>query len=211
MPTMGRNAIKLVANFKQFGVQPGSFGIWYDSGSTVPSSAGLSTLITGGGAWATQWVTLLAQLKIFLNPNSSYEGLSAFGYNVAGALVAQAFAPVHTVGTGSSNSFPQVALVASLRTASFGRSYRGRIYLPIDGVLPGADGQVTSATCTAAANAVAAFLTATSAGGPPTASVGSFTKSLMTPINSVIVDSVADTQRRRRDQFVSLHTAQHAV
>jgi hypothetical protein len=102
-------------------------------------------------------------------------------------------------GTGGPNGTPpQVALVASWRTALAGRSFRGRSYLgPLSsGVLNTNGGSFTSGTTTLVTTAGGTLIT-----GSITASmriqVYSRTKNVASPIVGVTVNAIPDTQRRR--------------
>lgn len=113
-------------------------------------------------------------------------------------------------GTTSPIMPPQVAIVASLRTDFPGRSNRGRVYIPNRTAVLSTDGQVTASVCTAVATAVANFLslarTRTVRGGNLVPIVDSSTAP-DTEVTRVTVDSILDTQRRRRDKLVAATNA----
>jgi hypothetical protein len=109
-------------------------------------------------------------------------------------------------GVGNSGVLPpQCAVVVSLLTAGFGRAFRGRVYVPTNGILMDATNlQLSAAQTTAEATAFGNYLSAML--------LTSFTPVLVSrsrgassPITHLRVDSVVDTQRRRRDKFVAAH------
>lgn len=114
------------------------------------------------------------------------------------------------LGAGTSTGLLplQCSMVASHRTAQTGRAGRGRMYLPPTGSSELSNGLVGATACQAIADAQAAFLEALCDLGTgvdpnlrPIVTGGNFTKGAV--INSVIVDNVVDTQRRRRKSIAS--------
>lgn len=108
-------------------------------------------------------------------------------------------------GTTTRTQPGQVAIVASLLTGLAGRANRGRVYLPNGTVSTGADGNLATATLQGIANSIANFLSLVrtrSLGGSTVIPVVAGATTIGGPaITTVRVDSVADTQRRRRDQI----------
>jgi len=97
---------------------------------------------------------------------------------------------------------PQVAVVATLRTATPGRSFRGRVYLPAqviaqDGVV--ASGQQTSLNAALQAIVDSIEARCTAAGSNLAWYVWSPTRGAGTAITQVSIGSQCDTQRRRDD------------
>lgn len=119
-----------------------------------------------------------------------------------GKATARAEASLTLAGSDTGNPLPQeVAVVASLRTATPGPKGRGRMYLPPLGVNKcTAVGRVDAAAQANLAASVAAALGELNSGG--------FDPILFTPlqadrpITSVDVGDVFDAQRRRRDKLV---------
>jgi hypothetical protein len=110
-------------------------------------------------------------------------------------------------GTSAVAGMPnQCAVVVTLETGVPGRSNRGRAYLPPVnvGLINAGTVQLSSATCTTLANAFASMLTAlhddSSPNGVP--AVASALKGAIRDITAVRVDSIIDTQRRRRNKLV---------
>jgi hypothetical protein len=110
-------------------------------------------------------------------------------------------------GVSTSPKLPnQCALVTTLRTVNPGRNGRGRFYFPIPGGVPSAAGQLVASTVTNFASAVETFIQ-TINGGPapsPQRVVGGTSGFAVTAIS---VDSIVDTQRRRRNKLIASTTA----
>ena len=119
-------------------------------------------------------------------------------------------------GAGSGTQFPpQVALVASLRTAQVGPHGRGRIFLPGAGAaLSSSYGLVDPTRQASVTTAAAAFFegcTFDDALGGPTAYPAVVPAAQSAPtayalVNQIRVGSVFDTQRRRRRSLVETYT-----
>ncbi len=110
-------------------------------------------------------------------------------------------------GTSSANALPhEVAVVASLRSATAGRSGRGRIYLPPPAVnMVGSDSRFVATSRQAFADIVADYC-APILGGEMTAVVASFTTSSYYSIVRVGVGDVFDAQRRRRTGLIEVYS-----
>lgn len=109
--------------------------------------------------------------------------------------------PVAGTATASL-AVPQAACVATLRTQTPGRSYRGRIYWPL--LTSTVDGTVSSGNKTTINNAVQALVadieTQVALNGSNLAwVVWSRALGIGTPITGVSIGSRCDTQRRRND------------
>lgn len=109
-------------------------------------------------------------------------------------------------GAGSPILPDQCTPVASLRTGRAGRSYRGRMYLPYPKLALTAAGQMGSSAADDLATAVAACITAINGGGMAV-SVVSATQASAVPVTNVLIDTVVDTQRRRRNKISPTHIA----
>lgn len=202
----GTNCIKAVFNGVLQGIQPFSFSLWQDWHDTVPTQTAVDVLVTTGSNFHTAALALEANLKNYLQATSHFSNVTVYAYTAANELVAQAVQPLlGTAGSGTGGQAPQIALVVTTLTPRFGRSFHGRMYLPMEG-LGTVGGQATLANTTAIATAVGGFINSSGEAGDFDWSVPSFSKQLMTPITNVRVDSVFDTQRRRRDQLTSSHT-----
>lgn len=139
-----------------------------------------------------------------------YDRAQMYFVNSAGvALFQWEYAPSPPVaGGGTPLHPPQVAVVASLRTGLPGRNRRGRMYLPCLGVAIGGGGLIPTATAGGIAEAAAELLTGINTvvagefGAESRVVVASNTGiGLLTPVTSVQVGNVFDTQRRRRSDF----------
>lgn len=116
------------------------------------------------------------------------------------SLIGEYTLPTALVGSASGGVPNQCSSVVSLRTATPGRGYRGRMYMPLTAGISGASGQLGSSDVTSLATGWAAAFTAmkTSLSAYPV--VVSAHNSAKTTITSVIVTSKADTQRRRANK-----------
>ena len=104
-------------------------------------------------------------------------------------------------GQGSISQAPQVTAVFSLLTGQAGRSYRGRFYWPAQGS-PMTSNLTATLPSQSSADAMSSALTSMGnliPGGNAFAAVVSEARDLVTPVTSVSIDSVLDTQRSRRD------------
>jgi len=111
-------------------------------------------------------------------------------------------------GTGAAVLPPQIAVVATLRTALAGRRNRGRMYLPAMGGEFGISGGQSYRFTGAGdvADEVAEWLLAMAAAWPGPEAIQPVVYSAvgqtLTPVSEVSVGDVFDTQRRRRDELV---------
>lgn len=116
-------------------------------------------------------------------------------------------------GTAAGNHPPQTAIVASLRSASPGPKYRGRMYLPLlSGTVSTTTGLFPSADATSIAGAVKAYLAAVAgltswggAGWVPVV-VSQTPTGTRADVTAVKVGNVFDTQRRRRNKLVESYS-----
>jgi hypothetical protein len=184
--------------------------LWFmpDGSGEIPAdndaaAAALANILASGS-----WTTYRDTLKTYLTSDSAITGLKLYCYPTGGpSSPAIAEVAISVAGTSSGTALPlQCTLVASLRTGQSGRSYRGRIYLPTVGVTLPANHQISDAVTLATANMVWDFIdgmiteSILDGGDGLLAVVVSTQLSAKTPITSVVVDSVVDTQRRRRNR-----------
>lgn len=101
-------------------------------------------------------------------------------------------------GVNANPAIPaQVCMVATLRTGTRGRSFRGRCYQgPLTAAAVGSTGRPSAAGATAIAVQWLAFLTALGGTGVSLV-VASYTLATATNVATVTVDTRFDTQRRR--------------
>lgn len=132
------------------------------------------------------------------------------------ATIVGASTRASNAGLNSITAPPQCAVVVSLLTGLAGRANRGRIYVPGLAISLGTTtGQLTSGTPAPLAQSIANFITllrtrqlTTGSNSVPIvagATGGGY------PITTVRVDSVVDTQRRRRDKVTPAITANASV
>ncbi len=154
-----------------------------------------STVVTGSRVlyFQEQWWT---KPTFDANHNQLTKGF----FNTEPFIIA-ATPATSTAGTGGTQIPPQLASVVSWRTATSGRSGRGRTYL---GNLASAAQQVNivaAAFVTAANSAAGTLITAihalTVSGAAPDLAVWSPTKGVIRPILSGTMDATFDTMRSR--------------
>lgn len=128
-------------------------------------------------------------------------------YISAGVVIEAAEATTAEVGVGSGSKAFQTACVISLQTARAGASYRGRVYWPAIGAVTGTSGRMTAPTTAnvaaryvALANDIIGALPSTPT--DPGLCVYSPKLDAVTPVTSVSVGDVLDSQRRRRDKLI---------
>lgn len=133
---------------------------------------------------------------------------------ITAALVSESTG-INIPGNSSTVSLPmQCAEVVTLETGVPGRRNRGRAYLPpVAQANFTAAAQLDAASCTTLANAFADMLTAINGNATPdvTCVVASATGSSTRNITRVHVDSIIDTQRRRRNKALPSSSIAAAV
>lgn len=112
-------------------------------------------------------------------------------------------------GTGGGSCLPtEVAVVASLKSATYSRSGRGRMYLPppTTGVVTG-QGRVDNNMLGSIVVAMDIYLTKmTIATSDYFSVVASKTQGMLRPVVEVKVGDVFDAQRRRRDALIEVYS-----
>lgn len=205
---IGNGLIRLVASGNIGAGQTWSTGIYLDTGVGTggPTQAQLDAVCasaqTATRTWADTW-------KAFNCPLWQYTHLNAYYYepNTLRAAM-QSTVTATTPVTGTGNAIPLfTSIVASLRTATPGRSGRGRIYIPTTGVGLDTNGQLTTALCGILANSTRDLIRAYNSIAIPfdalsgACVVASFSKNAGRPITSVHVNSMPDVQHRRIDKL----------
>lgn len=185
-------------------VERWSTGIHITAGGTdLPNTpAALQT-------WASTCASALALLTNAQNPRSmlsssgSITDVACYYYAGPGPATLSATAPVGAgiAGSGTPTMPPQCSQVITLRTALAGRRNRGRIYWPrLVGTMT-AGLKITQSQ--SLADDFAALLRAFENDGSTTGAyqiaVYSAAGETLTPVSSISVGDVVDTQRRRRD------------
>lgn len=171
------------------------------------------------GAAGTQFSAAFSKTN---NASCRITGLRADYYGLGGtqaSAIGEASDTVASVGNGTANNTPLLALVSTLRTALPGRSGRGRMYWPLTGLATGGTaGQVLTADAGTVATSVAGAFTQINALDASAVwykgikvVVASGTKSINNQVTTVDVDTLVDVQHRREDSFTAAGTGTAAV
>lgn len=220
MPSV--NLIKVVLHWAGYG-EEGTIG-WHLGGATsVPDEAKLADMLTlintklNSDESPSAWSNVIGLLP----GGCTFDFLQAYSYpNGHSPAAHQAVHSVSHAGSGSSTMPPlQVAVVASLRTGRSGRSYRGRQYWPGGYAMVQTSNAKLSDTQCDAYGAAAAEWGAIMKEGAQTAlgnndiywGVFSRVQDTVTPVAQVLVDNVADVQRRRAKSLNSTHTSSFPI
>lgn len=151
---------------------------------------------------------VLSSAKALVGSDTVFQKVTTYEYSGGVNTAAWQSTAAIASGTGTSvgSSLPlQTSLVVSLRTATPGRSGRGRMYFPCTAFNLSSHLVVNSGVL-ALANAVAAYFSAINASATipnAVAAVVSDARSSIYPITSVLVDDKPDTQRRRANRLVA--------
>lgn len=183
------------------GSMPG--GEEFSTGFSVDGSggfdqAGLNTLLTSVST-AFSASTFLTDWQASNTDGVVIRTISAYYYAAPGpaSLVAE---QAHTFPGSSSSAVPmpnQCAVVLTLNTGRPGRSYRGRMYWPMNIAARGHDGLMTATQAQNYAQHLAAFFTTLNGTYSVHPVVASTTKNSLTAITAVSCDTRVDVQRRR--------------
>ena len=176
-----------------------SFGVYTDSNLSV--TAMHSQWMTGiTNFWST--ATALFCTDVETTRATTVELDPATGRQLTGAESTRTDA-----GTSEATCLPfQCAPVVSLRTATLSRAGRGRFYAPSLAVDQVDAGRMTTTARDTLADAAEDLLTGlTSAGG--TVVIYHRASGTTTPVISLDVGDVIDTQRRRRNQLIEARTS----
>ena len=172
-----------------------SFGLWTtNTGDDV--GAALTKFQT---AVAAMWAT---DMDAYISDQVSYTAQKVVSVDPSsGKQIARADGVVTDAGANTGETLPpQIALAVSLRTALATRAGRGRFYLPpfaVDQVL---NGRLVSATQTDVLDQVKQMFDSLVANSH-TPVIFHRTLASTTPITTLAVGDVFDTQRRRRDSY----------
>lgn len=149
----------------------------------------------------------LDTIKVYPVASPTGETAAAVPYT-QGSPITLTYTGTRPSGTGTAQVPAQIACVASLRTSQVGPRGRGRIFLPPFPVAALTAGTILSATATTIATSVKTMLeaskipygTAANVQVAPVITGGFYTDYAM--ITAVKVDTIPDTQRRRRKKLV---------
>lgn len=191
------------------GVQDMSFGLYIDAGFTdFISQATLEDFLDAIKPTYNDFL-FSGHVKNFWTASDQFTTLKAYFIPATGdtaTLVAETTFTSPLVGTGTANHPLGTALVLSNRSLLPGKSGRGRIYLPANGVDATSSDRVASdSVVDALGTDYLTFLNALRA-GTFYPGIASFTKSLWNQIHTYQIDNKFDTQRRRGDQIAASHT-----
>jgi hypothetical protein len=211
--------VRLVHKGTLSGVQSFSFGVMLRAPSD-PTQGSLDTFVAGCKTAFNTYASSAGGLTSFISSTDTYNAMRAYFYPAntshasleSGTTLAQTGSAVRTLPF-------QCALVVSLRSSVPGRQGRGRYYLPLSIAAQLAAGQVTSSNLASLGTLSAAYLHALQ--NVPFDPVNGATcvvavASLLAPrpsltITSLVIDSVVDTQQRRRDKIAPTATQINVV
>lgn len=205
-------------------------------GGTMPSgetwSVGMSFTFTGTvtAAQLNTWLAAVDAVCVtHLAPAGGIRALMAQQTKIV-SLRAAVFAPSASsssvtaqrnlttpiLGTGSFDHPNQIAICMSTHSGLAGKRFNGRMYWPCDGAqVQGDTHQLLLAQLTPAVTKVRDFMVAVAATTLGTtglaAAIAVPGAGLASPITALTMDSVCDTQRRRRKSVVPVATATIAV
>jgi len=191
------------------GIQSMSFGLYIDAGFTdFISQATLDAFLADVKPTYEAFLGS-GSVKSFWTADCQFDTLRAYFIPATGhtaTLLSETALTSPIVGTGTANHPTATSIVISNRTELPGRSGRGRIYLPANGIAGGAADHVSSdAAIDGLGTAYATFLS-TLIADTYLPIVASFTKAVVNNIRSYVIDNKFDTQRRRGDQIAPTHT-----
>lgn len=184
-----------------------SVGFNFASGTGTPSASDMNGAAAAAATlFATDVWDHTSGWKSQVNTTTIWKTCNAYFIpaNSAVATVSGTVALTPDPGVNTTSFIPpQCALVVSLHTGLTGRRNSGRVYMPAVPALT-TNGQVTSAVITNLAPLVAQFLTHMNSAttGPLTYNACIGTGNCPS-ITSTSLDSIVDTQRRRRDKQVA--------
>lgn len=197
-----------------------AWGLWADGSALTMDVLTINKLV-GLAAAAAATTVIGTGVRAGFPAGLIYEKCDLYYYGLGGtASTMQATQTIGQAGTGTAAAVPdQLALVATLRTAIPGRSYRGRAYLPApnSAQLAGTTGLFGDTFVAGYNTAMATLLTDIKTGESGTSTPGvppvvvSRKLGIMTPITAVEMDNRADVQRSRANRTTGVVRATHAV
>ncbi len=208
MPGFATGALKFVMSGDIGGAQTWSCGFWV-AGEVTESTLDLAQVVALTKGFVSTWGDAVSD---YWSTRTHLTDLGVYYYPAGSVVATRNFVgPLSTPSSGghTTNLLPTyVSLVQTLRTALSGRSFRGRIYVPITSAALGQDGQMAITDITVVASKTRDLLSdvndvdLTGVGvGDHSCVVASFTKGLTTPITAVFSDSLMDVQHRREDKI----------
>jgi len=178
-----------------------SFGVW-TTNTGDDAAAALTKFQTAAAAmWASG-------IDAFISDQIAYTAQKVVTVDQStGKQIARADGAVTDAGADTGESLPpQVALAVTLRTALATRAGRGRIYLPPFAVSQVVNSRMNATNKGTTLTAVKGmFDTLISDGHTPV--LYGRTAHTVTPITTLALGDVFDTQRRRRDAYAETYTS----
>lgn len=166
----------------------GALNAWADAAMIVMSGSNAGAVWFRGNISVSSYIT---NVRIYYYPSVG-----------APATLGAISTPASASGSGATVHPPQCATVVTLQTGIPGASYRGRMYVPM---LAGSIGSgltrtdLSASTATNFASLLEVLGSTASGGLADDPAVVSAAAGAVTPVTSVRIGNVVDTQRRRRD------------
>lgn len=170
---------------------------WWMNPVAIASDADAQALADSAAAAVQGQMSALAAV---LSADCAYDKVTVYCYPQGGTKsVYIAESPLTSgTGTGVGLNALQIAMVVTLRTGLAGRSRRGRMYLPAQGILPTVNHVWSTTQVSNVVNAVAAVFTQMNVTtDAPRVCVVSQTLGQAFVVTDVDADQRADVQRRR--------------
>ena len=216
MAAVPGDAIHLVAAGRIGAAQSWSVGVWVGVaiGPGAFLQANLQSVVTD---WNTYMATWWAATKVFCSSDTDWRSTTGYFFpsNVPQASLVAASSASGTIPGTSTGYLPtQASVVSSLRTATAGRTGRGRRYLPCTAVALQSNHQLLLTQCAVISAAEKALFDSINA---YTSVPNNITNALVIvrsaaaqgirAVRSVVVDSEVDVQRRRSNKIVAAFTS----
>lgn len=215
MPVPGGTA-RIVFSGQLYGGEIWATGFYLSVGTLASPAAAaqlahdVTTLLKDSGSTAA----MSNQASKTWSTQTGWAKTSCYFYGTTGTkatIQGEWLLPAGLNGTGSGSGPNQSALVVSLRTATPGRSYRGRMFTPFTAGFGGASGQLAATDTNSIATAWAAAFSAMKSSSLGTPVVVSERLAVATTITAVVVNSRPDIQRRRANRESSDTTSNKPV
>lgn len=180
-------------------------GFWMDqTGVTNASLADALAEIIAGTLNANDESGALAQMALeFWSQGMNWTEVRVYGYPTGGpraAFVGQFTLAAPVAGSGT-NQFPnQVALVLTLNSGQAGRSFRGRMYIPMGKGALDNMAELSPQLLSDFVTTWRTFFSDVNVSATGRFVIVSATRSVATPLSAVKADSRLDIQRRRGNQ-----------
>lgn len=205
------HAIKVVFSGKLPGSEHWSTSFWV-AGQVAHDVVELTNLAHDVDQMAQAGGAFYPELKNICGTQVTVDQIDVYQYEGGTKAAVQATQAASWTASTASITLPnQVCAVASLRTGLPGRARRGRMYLPVLGTVSSASGQCTDGNLNLLSQGLATFFGSFNTLAWGKVSVMSASTSDLYQVTEVQIDSVLDTQRRRRDKLVPINRNIHAV